>query len=53
MNQVTQFLEPEGDPIESEKLSQPRARAFAAALADGSNDYARLVECRIAGVSEL
>ena len=50
---MTQFLEPEGDPIEPERLSLPRARAFMVALADHSNDYARLVECRTTAVSEL
>lgn len=50
---MTPFLEPNGDPIELEKLSLPRARAFANTLAEGSNDYARLVECRTAVDSEL
>jgi integrative and conjugative element protein (TIGR02256 family) len=43
---MTDFLEPDGELVEADGLAFPRARAFRAALADGTNDYARLIECR-------
>jgi integrative and conjugative element protein (TIGR02256 family) len=50
---MTQFLHPDGELATLDQLSLPRARAFVTALTDGSNDYARLVECRAAVASEL
>lgn len=49
---MAQFLEPGGDVIRTDELALPRARSFATALADGSNDYACLVECRRTAASE-
>ena len=49
---MTQFIEPEGILIGPDGLSGPRASAFVGALTDGSNDYARLIECRTSTKTE-
>lgn len=46
------FIEPEGEPIEPGALSLPRAGSLVGALTDGSNDYARLLECRTTAGAE-